>query len=281
MWATLLVAAAAATAVAGASDDQIPINATALTPGVAVSSSVGYNGWQDFYVHASAASGLEAIEFVVEAETEIPTGLSVYVFDGSAVTVKGSALSYSGRWATSSAIDADNLSRIGNMTHRQYFGYVGACYLMKGGLYFVSVHGATPGDEPVPFTVTARPVVAKLQLGATANGHVCDGKYVHHYWEETAVRSGGGVSVSVAKTSGGLEAFYLRPLRCAVAGAADQKMGELFGHGLSTSSVALSAGDLNVGKYYISVRGSAELCGEYTVSVRNLNQAEFMALPSA
>ena len=86
--------------------------------------------------------------------------------------------------------------------------------------------------------------------------------------------------VLVEQTSGELDAFYVRYERCAVSSSSgmNDAAGKLFGHGLSSGEVKLpnTVTSLRKGRYYISVRGWAEMCGEYNITVANQTYAEFI-----
>ena len=191
--------------------------------------------------------------------------------------------------ASAMAIDTDTVSFIGNSTHRNYFVYVGECYHMVGSVYYLSVYGQTA--DTVTFTATVRRVQSALQIASATNevvtsGVVCDGKYMHYYVDWGHVAAGGMVA-SVRKTGGELDSFYVRDERCAGAeathvGAASTNLFgpiNLGGFGLSEGRAVLpSAGhSLRAGRYYISIRGTVDLCGYFNVAVTNLTQHEFHA----
>jgi len=218
---------------------------------------------------------------------------------------------------TAAAIDNDILSKIGNFTHRTYFAYIGTCYVMAGARYFLSVFGFD--SQPVPFWVRALRVDMQLVLppyvsspaildnhtsndtfrpsncsnasmpdgwcgsqAAVMYGSVCDGKYMHHFFDLKTVPPSGGIEIRVQKTSGELEGFYVRYERCAgpegQAPATNSSSGNmfhinLFGHGLSYGNVKIpnERDDLLAGRYYISLRGSVEMCGDYSIIVKEAN----------
>ena len=241
--------------------------ATPLTFGAApVSRTVKAGEWFDFYVDTGATADHHSIIFEVEAQTPNPAGVAVYVFDSSSHSADSLGLTTSGptktvfhpKWSTpgyeppegrktnnAAAIDVDNLSRIGNTTHRKYFTYIGECYLTAGARYFLSVYGMTSDGAPdVPFTARALLVDSRMafqKTKAVSTGTVCDGKYVHHFFDFPYVPASGGLEIEVQKTSGELDSFHVRQERCAgptahlVAGqvVADQNMhsAALFGHG--------------------------------------------------
>ena len=289
--------------------------ATPLSFDTPVQATVAPGQWTDFYFVAQNDG--DSLAFELSAQSTAPTALGVYVLDGrvaDSTTPEGascrlctngapsapaagggqditsvSSLHPTHAPASAMAIDTDTVSFIGNSTHRNYFVYVGECYHMVGSVYYLSVYGQTA--DTVTFTATVRRVQSALQIASATNevvtsGAVCDGKYMHYYVDWGHVAAGGMVA-SVRKTGGELDAFYVRDERCAGAeathvGAASTNLFgpiNLGGFGLSEGRAVLpSAGhSLRAGRYYISIRGTVDLCGYFNVAVTNLTQHEFHA----
>ena len=164
--------------------------ATQLTFGaVPISRTVKAGEWFDFHVDTSSASDHHSIIFEVEAQTTNPAGVAVYVFDSSSHSADSLGLATSGptktvfhpKWSApgheppegrktnnAAAIDVDNLSRIGNLTHRKLYSYVGECYLTAGARYFLSVYAMTSDGAPdVPFTARAQLVDSRMTFQKT------------------------------------------------------------------------------------------------------------------
>lgn len=311
-------------------------------------------GWHDYYVDATRIDDDSTnIQFEVVAETYSPAGIGIYVFDQSSHSPDSEGLLFSkpppdgptttivhpeGKAVipnTAAAIDTDVLSRIGNFTHRTYFGYVGCCYVSAGARFFLSIYGFH--TEPVRFYARALRIQTQMILPpvvtsstvidapdssnytkdtvnetlhnsncsnmsmpqgwchddeAAQKGSVCDGKYMHHFFDLDVVPPSGGLEIRVDKTSGELEGFYVRYERCAGpeghAIHTNSSTGNLahlnlFGHGLSSAFMKIPnpLHNLLPGRYYISVRGSVEFCGDYTVHVKRDNITEFNLAPRA
>ncbi len=259
-----------------------------LTFGTWTAGVVESGSWVDYYV--VAGSDDNSIEFEVVAESSSPAALSIYVNDadggdpyGQPVTITSGQPILDSRvdlhaaeqdrrdGVSAAALDADWVSRIGNETHRHFYAYVSQCYVMKGSYYFLSVYGATWSN--VAFQVRATSTSAELRLGQTS-GRVCDGKYAHMFFDLVNHPSHGGMSFAVEKRSGALDEWYLRYERCG-GPTGNLYTGNLFGHGLTASSRVLPQGDtsLDAGRYYVSVRSSLDLCGEFVVTLTNLTSS--------
>ena len=282
----MLVVLLLAGACAAAEDAPLASGATQIALGGSVTGSVKQGEWVDYFVRAD--NGDEAIHFKVVATTKLPTALSVYAIDGfvqgydsSGAPLLTDALHGSDALAASSAaaIDADTVSRLGDDKTKEYHVYISQCYLQVGAAYFLSIRGVSASE--VSFTAYANRKTAKLATmdGTEVIDTVCDGKYLHHFWDLPTVPAVGGVQLSVSKRSGELEAFYLRHERCAGASGSNVAESTLSGHGLSSGTVTLPSMDLalEAGRYYVSVRGSADMCGTYAITLRNLTQVEVSA----
>jgi len=288
-----------------------------LQPDVELHSSVAPNTYADFYYVADTL-GVN-LAFEVTAESSNPAAIGVYVFDSMRMddgddtlmtevplqdrcvlcdgtpsqpitNVSIMALSTlrpaNAAPADGFAVDMDRVSHIYNATHRKFFVYVGECYQMAGSVYYLSVFGESPST--VTFSVKVTRVSAALPVaigadGPSIAGSVCDGKYLHYYVDWPHVTAG-GMQMTVRKTSGELSSFFMRKEKCA--GAKGENLFgpiSLSGYGLSQGAVLLpSAGHVpEVGRYYISVRGSVDLCGDFAIQVRNLTTHEYHAIVSA
>jgi len=267
----------------------------AWTPGIVESGS-----WVDYY--AVAVSDDESIEFEVVAQSGSVAALSIYVNDGdigpaqlgdsgevTTVSVDLHAAEAQRRLGVSAAsLDASWVSPIGNETHRHFYASVSPCYAMKGKYYFLSVYGST--WSTVAFQVRATHTSARLIIApqgssststfGSKSGRVCDGKYAHMFFDLPNRPSHGGISFAVEKRSGALDEWYLRYERCA-GPTGNLFKGNLFGHGLTTSSYVLPRGDtrLEAGRYYVSVRASLDMCGEFVLVLANLTSSQ-LALSS-
>jgi hypothetical protein len=283
---------------------------TQLQRGETVSSFVTPGTWTDFFFVSENDD--QSLAFEVVAHSKVPTALAVYVYDGKLKDVstsdsdgcvicewdEGVGEPTNGYWSNTvittvesmhpdgesassyAALDYDLVSHVGNTTHTRYFAYVGECYQMKGSVYYLSVYGQTSSN--VSFTATVTPVTAALDIASGSNqpattGEVCDGKYMHYYVDWETITSG-GMYLKVKKTSGELESFYVRREKCAGA-SSENLVGpiNLASYGLASGHYKLptSTTSLKTGRYYIGVRGSIDLCGEFTVLARNLTQHEF------
>jgi hypothetical protein len=261
---------------------------TALPLGATVRRNVLPNSWADFFLTVAEHSHSLVVE--VAATTDSPTGLGVYLLDAwTRETTAAGVPVLSGGFMTdlhaavpstsAAALDLDTVSRIGNQTHRKYFAYASECYLTPGDYYWLRIHGA--GLQTVHFEATARAVASQLPLTngtASVSGAVCDGKVMHHFFDFLEATAGGGVEVRVAVTRGELDTFHVRYERCAGAVEHDLVRRTLSGPGLPSASATLPAEtvELAPGRYYVSVRGVAELCGEYAITVRTLTQVEVL-----
>jgi len=280
-----------------------------------VASTVAGGSWTDFYFVAENEG--ESVAFEVVAATNVASALQVYVYDGNVADATTSAedrcllcdgvtplstlaitsvtaLRPATPTMTMSALDSDTVSHIGNSTHKRYFTYVGECYYMPGSVYYVSVYNTYSddgdSDAGVGFSIEAQRVQSTITVGNTSflpntTGTVCDGKYLHYFFDWPSVHPG-GLQAVVRKTSGMLETFYMRYERCVgewsyLRPSVDKIAAvNLLGQGLGEGKVRLpnSQHRLVTGRYYISVRAAVDMCGDYNISVRNLTIAEAQQL---
>lgn len=287
---------------AGALDPCCGDTAQQLSYDTPVRASVSPGSWSDFYV--VAADEGYSLAFTLDAASTQPMALGAYLYEGvladsdtpssdrcvlcssngvptsTAGITTASTVRPSGQPAmNAAALDMDTVSKIGNSTHRRYYLYVGTCYLMKGSVYYLSVYGQT--SSTVSFSVTVSSINSQLPITTSADaqvttGQVCDAKYMHYFFDWGSLHPG-GMQLSVKTTSGGLDSFSLRKEKCAGVADADIADMNLFGYGLTEGKVKLPGHGylLEVARYYIAVRGAPELCGDYTIAVRNLTQSEF------
>jgi len=252
---------------------------TQLTFGSWMQSYVESDSWVDFYVVAEDSDA--SIVFEVAVDTGSPAAVAIFVNDdsdsagtgiSSATLHEAQGLRRSGYNAA--ALDSDWVSRVGNETTRHFYGYVSSCYAQAGHYYFLSVYGAIVSTAA--FQVKATSTSAALTIG-TVSGSVCDGKYANHFYDLASHMHSGGLQFHVAKTSGELQEWYVRYEHCAARNTGSLlHTGNLFGHGLTSGSVDLPNSDayLAAGRYYVGVRGSTDLCGDYTITVSVLTSAQ-------
>jgi hypothetical protein len=264
--------------VAATSHSNFPSDATPLKVGTSLNATVEANGWRYFYSQAEKDD--ESIMFEIVAQTTLPTALAVYVTDGYIQQLDGAPSqsdTFRGPASGTAALDSDTVSHIGNGSTRHYYVYVGQCYLMKGSQYLVSVLGAS--STFVPFSISAIRKKAKLGIPSRVQlenrpfvGTVCDNKYIHHFWDVPAMPHRGALELTFRKKAGELDAFYVRHERCAGPIGTNLVETRLFGRGLATSKIQLPSADadLAAGRYYVTVRGAVEFCGDYEITLTNL-----------
>ena len=118
------------------------------------------------------------------------------------------------------------------------------------------------------YKITAMRVAARIPLNGTVSGSLCDNRYLHYFWELPATPTLAGVRTTLRKTSGELDAFFMRYERCAGPIGTNLERVSVDGHGVASRSVALPrlGEELTAGRYYVSVKGQPELCGSYEIS---------------
>jgi len=281
------------------------MNVTKLTPGVAVRSVVdNTTSSVDFFLLATDDRDSLAIEMSAGDR------LSLYVIDGGVASephpwVDGTSLLSEietvpfSTAMQATALDADTSSRLVEASAtadvRRYYGYVSTCYILPGSKYFVRVHSPAQLREAAPFSLTVKTVRSEILLTRSApptkvdatpgqrgnaSGAVCDGKWMHHFFDLGGTHvngawhyamsqpTGSRVHVSVRKASGELTRFYVRYEQCATGSDADADVEtgrSLLGFGRSIETVELPTA--KAGRYYVSIQGTVDLCGEYTVHV--------------
>ena len=245
--------------------------------------AVGAGQWVDMYTKAEAAD--ESIIFEVVAQSSSPTSVSIHVYDGRVASVNSvgqpilaDPVHPSGPPKTAS-LDDDAVSHIATSDGtRTFYAYVGQCYIMQGAFYYLSIYGQ--GGSAVKYSASAIRVNSRLAIdGVPTTGRVCDGKYLHYFWDIDHVPATGGLQLRVRKTSGELDAFYVRQERCVAAPDSAFAQGNLFGHGLSSGVVQLPSEDQQLlpGRYYVSVRGSIDMCGTFEISIKRQSMQAWWA----
>jgi len=197
------------------------------------------------------------------------------------------------------ALDADTASHLIDDSAstdglRRYYGYVSTCYILPGSLYYLRIHGPAALRKAAPFSLTAKAVRSEILLVASdastdadpsstlrgnASATVCDGKWMHHFidlggvrtngaWDFTKWQASSRLRVSVRKTSGELTRFLVRYEGCATGSGSDAELESgrlLLGFGRSIETLEVPAA--RAGRYYVSIHGTTELCGDYVVHV--------------
>ena len=243
--------------------------------------------WYDYYVNATDEDS--NIVFTVNATSEYANALGIYVSDPPSTEELPDANTRSSL-SPGDYLDYDTTSMIVVDGVRHYSVVVGQCYVRKGQLYYLSVFGknAAGGPKPsVPFDVSVKRVPAAIPLTngsiTKITGSVCDNRYMHYFWEIDSRFQSGGVRTTISKQEGELEAAYMRYEHCAGLAGANMADVGLSGHGSPSGRVTLPMGPkpLEAGRYYVSLRGKQELCGNYEITVEQLNQHQLLSSPAA
>ena len=232
--------------------------------------------WMDYFVVASDEDS--NLVFKVNATSEYANALGIYVSDPADGDDPPSVDDRN----TGQFLDFDATSMIVIDGIRQYNVVVGQCYVRKNQRYFLSIFGkyAAGGPKPtVPYSVSVERVPAGIPLNSTYTGNVCDNRYMHHYWELDSSFLSGGVQTTITKKEGELDAAYMRYEHCAGLASANLAEVHLEGHGTPSGTVMLPQGPaaLEAGRYYVSVRGKQELCGQYQISVNQVTQQQLLS----
>ena len=150
-----------------------------------------------------------------------------------------------------------------------YYNIISPCFVQRGHTYFFAVQN----KHKAAVSITVRALASSPSIAPTSPpvaGKICDGRYAHHFIDlpaPPASRNMGSLALFVSKTSGQLDGVYVRHEQCpGTPGSSVHK--SLYGHGLGTASVTLPSASeplLQPGRYYVSVRATAEACGEYTI----------------
>ena len=236
--------------------------------------SVRPGGWNDYYVDADDDDA--NIYFEVIARTKRPDALGVYVFEER-------LRPHEERLNPGAYLDYDTSSMVVQNGERKYTVVVGQCYVQKGTRYFLAINGVAD-SETTHYSVTAVKVPAALPLNGAVRGSLCDSRYLHFFWEVAASPGvGGGVKTTLTKSAGELDSFYVRYERCAGPIGSNLERLNVEGHGVPSRSLVLPrrGEELLAGRYYISVKGKMEMCGDFEISTQLLDQQQLEASPAA
>jgi len=319
---TLLLGVALGVAGASSSCAGQAVDATPLTFGRTVEGHLQSGGsHQDFYV--LAADDTHGISFEVEVNTNVAGGVSMYVLDaalngvtcsnmesstpdGAFPAAEGHRVPYATGGALhpagvpftealqANALDSMPSSRIYKEDYKtlQFYGYISPCYILPGNFYFVRLYGNTVLTTAVGFRLTAYATEASITLAQSGSGSttgsVCDGKWVHHYfdyhgvqdpadgvWDYTAVAGSGHLKIEVKKESGELHDFFVRKESCSTGQDGETNaVGSKNLRGFGRTTQSLTLGTAKAGRYYVSLRGEVDLCGQYSINVHNVSAAE-------
>ena len=229
--------------------------------GVPLEGTVDAGAWHDYYV--DAADDDANLYFEVLASSSRADALGLYVSEGELKPA-------SERTTPGAFLDFDETSMIahgtGEKARRKFSVAVSQCYVQAHTRYYLSVRGGKA--EAVGYTVSAQRVPARIPLNGTVSGSLCDNRYLHYFWELPATPTLAGVRTTLRKTSGELDAFFMRYERCAGPIGTNLERVSVDGHGVASRSVALPrlGEELTAGRYYVSVKGQPELCGSYEIS---------------
>jgi len=262
---SLLVSAALAAADSAVRLDLNGANNTVL-------GTVRPGGWNDYYVDADDDDA--NIYFEVIAKTKRPDALGVYVFEERLRPT-------SERLNPGAFLDYDTSSMVVQNGERKYTVVVGQCYVQRGTRYYLAVNGVA--NELTYYSVTAIKVPAALPLNGTVQGSLCDQRYLHFFWELAAAPGAGGVKTTLHKSAGELDCFYLRYEKCAGPTGSNMERVSVEGHGVPSRSLVLprDGHELLAGRYYISVKGKMEMCGDFEITTQLLDEQQLLTSPAA
>jgi len=260
---------------AGAAAQTTPV---ALTFGAdPVSDKIPPAEWKDYVVVMDDEDS--NLLFSVNATTDYANGLGVYVSEELPPIAD--------RLNPGQFLDFDAQSVIVINGVRLYSVALAQCYVRRGQTYYVSVFGknvvGSATKPTVPYTIQVKKIPARIPLNSTRKGTVCDGHYMHYFWEIDSSFVSGGVRTHIGKVEGELDAAYMRYERCAGLASANLANVPLEGHGTPSGTVILPQGatPLDAGRYYVSVKGKPEICGEYSIDVQQISQIQLLASPAA
>jgi len=267
--AALAAPSVSATAQPAAHATRLDLNSLNST----VLDTVRPGGWNDYYVVADSDDA--NIYFEVVAKTTRPDALGVYVFE-ERLRPHGERLN------PGAFLDYDTSSMVVQNGERKFTVVVGQCYVQSGTMYYLSVNGAADGHS-TSYSVTAIKVPAALPMNGTIQGSLCDQRYLHFFWELPVAPGAGGVKTTLHKTAGELDCFYLRYENCAGPTGSNMERVGVEGHGVPQKSIVLprDGNDLLAGRYYISVKGKMEMCGDFEITTQLLDEAQLAASPAA
>ena len=236
--------------------------------------SVRPGGWNDYYVDAEDEDA--NIYFEVVARTKRPDALGVYVFEERLRPREE-------RLNPGAFLDYDTSSMVVQNGERKYTVVVGQCYVQKGTRYFLGINGVADG-EITHYSVTAIKVPGALPINGTVRGSLCDSRYLHFFWElAVAPGAGGGIRTTLKKSAGELDSFYVRYEKCAGPVGSNMERLSVEGHGVPSRSLVLPrrGEELVAGRYYISVKGKMEMCGDFEITTQLLGREQLEASPAA
>jgi len=237
--------------------------------------------WADYFVVANDEDS--NIVFKVNATSEYANALGIYVSEDLPSTER--TREANGVWSVGQFLDFDTTSMIVVDGIRHYSVVIGQCYVRAGQTYYLSVFGKNVAGGPkpsVPYNVAVEKVPALIPMNGTVSGNVCDNRYMHYYWELDSSFTSGGVRTTVSKQEGELDSAFMRYEKCAGLAGANLASVELSGHGQPSGSVTLPQGPtpLEAGRYYVSIKGQQELCGQYQISATQINQQALLSSPA-
>ena len=180
-----------------------------LTWGEPLEATVEKEQWQDFYV--DVADDDANLYFEVVANSASASALGLYVSEGE---LRPPAE----RLSPGAFLDYDETSMIASGSReepkRKFSVVVSQCYVQPHTKYYLSVRGGKDAAS-VSYKITAMRVAARIPLNGTVSGSLCDNRYLHYFWELPATPTLAGVRTTLRKTSGELDAFFMRYERCA------------------------------------------------------------------
>jgi hypothetical protein len=235
--------------------------------------SVRPGGWNDYYVDADDDDA--NIYFEVIARSRRPDALGVYLFEER-------LRPHEERLNPGAFLDYDTSSMVVQNGERKYTVVVGQCYVQKNTRYYLGINGVAD-SETTHYSVTAIKVPAALPLNGAVHGSLCDSRYLHFYWELSASPGADGVRTTLKKSAGELDSFYMRYEKCAGPIGSNLERLSVEGHGVPSRSLVLPrrGEELLAGRYYISVKGKMEMCGDFEITTQLLDQQQLQASPAA
>lgn len=245
--------------------------------GKSLSGTVPPAEWRDYFFLADDDD--YNLVFQVNASSDYANAIGIYVSE--------ELPPLDDRLLPGQFLDFDAYSMIVIDGVRQYSIALAQCYIRKGQTYYLSIFGknvvGSAVKPTVAYTASVQKVPARIPLNSTVSGSVCDGHYMHYYWELDSVPQSGGVSTFVGKTEGDLDAAYMRYEQCAGLASANLASIPLEGHGTPSGTIVLPQGSrpLDAGRYYVSVKGKPEICGDYSISATKISQAQLLESPAS
>lgn len=236
--------------------------------------------WQDYSVVADDDN--YNLVFQVNATSDYANAIGIYLSSS-----EFGLPPLAERSEPSQFLDFDATSMIVIDGIRQYSIALSQCYIRRGATYYLSVFGknvvGTKDKPAVPYTIAVKKVPSAIPMNSTVFGQVCDGQYMHYYWDIDTSFTSGGIRTFVSKTEGDLDSAFVRYERCAGLAGANLATVKLEGHGTPSGSIVLpqNSQPMEAGRYYVSVKGKPEICGDYRIHVDTLTQVQLLASPAA